>query len=283
MANPTLDLIDKYLSVIIGFGSTVSIILVIAEFFWLVILRSLTRRCIQDMIVSYSSFIPNLAAKVCLSTAWIQVYFIIHERIVSFVPQINWYTTIVAFLIIDFLYYWKHRIEHQVRLFWGYHSVHHSSSYYNYAVAFRGLFTEQFTSNLFYLPAVFIGFHPVVLVLCIKLVYLYQFWLHSEMIGCLHTFDLIFNSPSNHRVHHGCNDIYIDKNLGGVTMLWDHLFGTYQSEVEASNYGLTKPIKSANPFNVYFYEFSCIFYNIKNARSLQKRLSYLLGHPGREC
>src|SRR4029078_7461883 len=148
---------------------------------------------------------------------------------------------------VDFLYYWFHRKSHEVNAFWAAHVVHHSSEEYNLAVALRqGAFQSSF-SWIFYLPLAVIGFPPLMFLTVSSVDSLYQFWIHTRAIGKLGPLEWILNTPSNHRVHHGRNPKYIDRNHGGILIVWDRLFGTYQKEEEEPAYGITTPLESWNP------------------------------------
>ncbi len=155
---------------------------------------------------------------------------------------------VFGFLAVDLLYYWFHRVSHQVAVVWGSHEPHHSSEEYNLSVALRqGSFQGVF-SFWFYLPLAFLGLHPVIFLTCSAFNTIYQFWIHTRAIGKMWApFELIFNTPSHHRVHHGINPKYIDKNHGGTLIIWDKIFGSFQAEEEEPVYGTVKPLASWNP------------------------------------
>lgn len=163
---------------------------------------------------------------------------------------------ISCFLLYDFAYYWKHRFGHEVALFWGSHVAHHQSENYNLSTALRQT-SIDFYGFLFYLPFFFLGFPAEVLFTSVSLNLIYQFWIHTEHVPKLGVFEWFFVSPSNHRVHHGRNSIYVDKNYGGFLIIWDRLFGSFQEEIDSEPvvYGLRKPLNSWNPLwaNVHVY------------------------------
>jgi sterol desaturase/sphingolipid hydroxylase (fatty acid hydroxylase superfamily) len=192
---------------------------------------------------------------------------------------INLGTTIVAVAIADFLYYWNHRAEHRIRFFWGYHSVHHSSTDYNLTVALRLAWVEDFILWIFYIPMVLVGFHPLHALIALQIVGIYQIWIHNQKIGRLGFLDRILNTASTHRVHHGANPIYIDKNYGGILMLWDHLFGTYQAETEKVIYGLTEPINTTNPIKINLIEYIRIGRDWQRSVTSKERFLSLFGPP----
>lgn len=160
----------------------------------------------------------------------------------------QWWVWVVCFIGTDFFYYWFHRYAHEISFLWGGHIVHHQSEEYNLSVALRQGAFQSATSWVFYLPLALIGFSPVVFVIMNQFMVLYQFWIHTRAIDRMPAwFEFIFNTPSHHRVHHGVNPIYIDKNHGGTLIVWDRLFGTFQAETEPVVYGVTKPLQSWNP------------------------------------
>ncbi len=158
-------------------------------------------------------------------------------------PSSAW-TWAIAFLGVDFCYYWWHRLSHEVNFLWAAHVVHHQSEDYNLSVALRQAFFTQFTSFPFYLPLVFLGIPPTVLGITIALSTLYQFWIHTELVDRLPRFEKLFNAPMHHRVHHAINPKYLDKNYAATLILWDKLFGTYIEETEPCVYGTVKPLRS---------------------------------------
>ena len=156
---------------------------------------------------------------------------------------------LLALVCYDFLYYWNHRLGHEVGIFWAAHVVHHQSQHYNLSTALRQPATYALLGWVFYLPMALAGVPPLVFAVVGLIDLLYQFWIHTEQIGSMGRFDRWFASPSNHRVHHAVNDRYLDKNYGGVLMLWDHLFGTFEPEdpEEPCVYGTRKPLQSWDP------------------------------------
>ena len=164
-------------------------------------------------------------------------------------------TWVPCFLGVDFFYYWFHRVSHESNLPWGAHIVHHSSEEYNLSVALRQGAFQSLWSFPFYLPLAWLGFPPIVFLACSSFDTLYQFWIHTRTIGKLGPLEWVLNTPSHHRVHHGCDEQYIDKNYAGMLIVWDRMFGSFQPEVEEPIYGITKPLASWNPVwaNVHHY------------------------------
>lgn len=163
---------------------------------------------------------------------------------------------IALILLQDMCYYWFHRAAHRINFLWASHVTHHSSEEYNLAVALRQSTFQQFFSWPVYLPLALIGFPPEWLAFTISINLIYQFWFHTREVDRLPRWvEAIFNTPSHHRVHHGTNPQYLDKNYGGIFIVWDRLFGTFEPEVEEVRYGLTVPLASYNPVwaNIHYY------------------------------
>lgn len=190
---------------------------------------------------------------------------------------INGWTWALALLAADFTYYWMHRIEHEHRILWANHSVHHSSEDYNLTVAMRLSIIESAIEWIFLVPMILIGFTPFQAVVGLIFIAQYQTWIHTERIVKLGWLDEVFNTPSVHRVHHGSNRKYLDKNYGGVLIIWDKIFGTFQREEEKVIYGLTKNINSNNPLTINFIEYKNIWEDVKKCRNWKDRFRIVFG------
>tara|TARA_R110000868_G_scaffold779_2_gene5753 strand:+ start:4650 stop:5435 length:786 start_codon:yes stop_codon:yes gene_type:complete len=162
---------------------------------------------------------------------------------------------IISFLLVDFIYYWYHRLSHDIKLLWAFHLVHHSSIFMNLTVSYRLNWLSAIITPFVVAPLVIIGFPLEYILIAFAVNLLYQFFLHTETIGKLGFIEGIMATPSAHRVHHGSNPMYIDKNFGGIFMIWDRLFGTYQEEIEKPIYGITTGFISNNPFVLVFKGF----------------------------
>jgi sterol desaturase/sphingolipid hydroxylase (fatty acid hydroxylase superfamily) len=186
----------------------------------------------------------------------------------------------VALLFADDLcYYWFHRIHHESRFFWASHVVHHSSEHYNLSTALRQTWTPM-TNTLFWAPLALLGFHPVMIVTQQAISLLYQFWIHTEAVNRLGPLEWVLNTPSHHRVHHGSNPRYLDRNYAGIFIIWDRLFGTFQAEDERPVYGLTHNIKTYNPVRIAFHEFAAILRDVRRPAPLRVRLGLMFRGPG---
>jgi alkylglycerol monooxygenase len=156
---------------------------------------------------------------------------------------------VAALLLYDFSHYWYHRFSHEIPVLWGSHVVHHSSEYFNLSTALRQPATATLITWIFHLPMAVLGVPPVMYLIVGLVDLLYQYWVHTELVGRLGVLDRILVTPSNHRVHHGQNDYCIDRNYGGIFVIWDRMFGTFVDEREGEkiSYGIRKPLRSLNP------------------------------------
>jgi sterol desaturase/sphingolipid hydroxylase (fatty acid hydroxylase superfamily) len=187
----------------------------------------------------------------------------------------------MLFFAEDFTYYWWHRASHEVRLLWAAHENHHSSEYFNYSTALRQSYTTPFTVPLFYWVLPLLGFHPAMLLTQISVSLIYQFWIHTELVGRLpRGFEWAFNTPSHHRVHHGANVEYLDRNHGGILIVWDRLFGTFEPERAPVVYGLTRNIHSFQPLRIAFHEWAALLRDALRPAALRTRLAYAFAPPG---
>lgn len=208
----------------------------------------------------------------------------VYENFRIFTVPITWWSFIILIFFDDFSYYWFHRTSHENRFFWASHVVHHSSKHYNLSTALRQTWTGGFYSFIFWLWLPLIGFHPGMIIFQMSISLLYQFWIHTELIQKMPKWvEFFFNTPSHHRVHHGSNPIYLDRNHAGILIIWDKLFGTFQPELESEKvkYGLVVNIKTYNPIVIAFNEWGALFKDliIKNV-SLRNRIKYLYKPPG---
>ncbi len=193
------------------------------------------------------------------------------------IPMTGW-TWAISILAADFTYYWMHRLEHKHRILWAHHSVHHSSEDYNLTISMRLSIIEGAIEWIFLIPMILIGFNPFQAIVSLIFVVQYQTWIHTERIVKLGWLDETFNTPSVHRVHHGSNDQYLDKNYGGILILWDKLFGTFQREEEKVRYGLTKNINTNNPITISFIEYKNIWKDVQQCSTWKDRLKIIFGN-----
>ncbi len=195
----------------------------------------------------------------------------------------QWWAWVALFFLDDFIYYWFHRANHEVRLFWAGHVPHHSSERLNFGTALRQGVGERVHKYLFWLPLPLLGFDAVMVFTMIGLSLFYQFWVHTQAVGRLPGWvELVFNTPSHHRVHHASNVRYLDCNHAGVLIVWDRLFGTFSEEQadEPPVYGLTRNIDTYNPLRVAFGEYLAILRDAFRAGGWRGAWAYALRAPG---
>jgi len=191
-----------------------------------------------------------------------------------------WYTWVILFIGVDLTIYVYHRMTHRIRLLWAGHQVHHSSQYLNTSVALRRKWAQWF-EKLMWLPLPLLGVPPVLVFTMHSLHLLYGLFAHTEKIGKLpRPFEAVLVTPSHHRVHHGSDPEYLDKNYGSILIIWDRMFGSFQEETHRPTYGLTKPLTSTNIWRIQMNEFLGMFRDIRHADGWRARLGYVFGPPG---
>ncbi len=218
----------------------------------------------------------DLAWKVVAFSIYLKLY---EHRIVNVgTGVLAWVALIFAD---DLCYYWYHRIGHEIRFFWAGHVAHHSSQRYYLATALRQSWTAPFFTVMFWVPLPLLGFRPEMILLMKSFSLLYQYWIHTELIGNLGPIiEGVMNTPSHHRVHHGSNPEYIDKNYAGIFIVWDRLFGTFEPERAKVVYGLTKNIESHNPVHIQFHEFREIARDVRDADTWGERFRAAFSRTG---
>jgi sterol desaturase/sphingolipid hydroxylase (fatty acid hydroxylase superfamily) len=237
----------------------------------------------NDAITNLSCGIGSQLAGIFLKLLTFGAYVFIYNNFSFFKGQIpfTWWSIIILFVGVDFFYYWFHRLAHEISVLWGSHIVHHQSEEYNLTVALRQAWLQGAFSWVFYVPLAFIGFEPLMFASVASFQTLYQFWIHTKFINKMHpAIEYVFNTPSHHRVHHGVNPQYIDKNHGGTLIIFDRMFGTFQPEEEEVVYGITKQPKSWNPIWVNFEYWIDLFRKVFHVKHFSDKIKMLLGPPG---
>ena len=238
---------------------------------------------LRDTITKISIGIGNQALGVFFTFFLIGIYLWFYETFGFFsewlTPSVlNFVVCVVAF---DFLYYWAHRFSHEWNFLWAAHVVHHSSEEYNLSVALRQSWFHNLLAFFIFLPLPILGFDPKIFFAAGGVVTIYQFWIHTKSIDRMpQWFEFIFNSPSHHRVHHGVNPKYIDKNHAAIFILWDRMFGTFQEEEEMPTFGITTPIKSWNPAWANFHYWAEMYQLMKQCSSWKDKFRVLFARPG---
>lgn len=194
-------------------------------------------------------------------------------------PAELWWSWVILFFVDDLAYYVFHRASHEIRVLWNFHVVHHTSEQYNLSVAVRQSWFGGVAHWIFYAPIMLLGFAPWMFFLTHSFNLLYQFWIHTKTIRTLGPFEHVLNTPSHHRVHHGVNDEYLDKNYGGVLIIWDRLFGSYIKESEEPRYGIIKPINSYNPLWINTHGWFEMFEAISKSHGIYAKLRCIFGSP----
>jgi sterol desaturase/sphingolipid hydroxylase (fatty acid hydroxylase superfamily) len=237
----------------------------------------------RDTFASLSMGIGNVIISAFTTLGAVALWaFAYRHRVVDVTTGHPVVTGALLFLGEDLCYYLFHRTHHHVRLLWAAHVHHHSSQYFNLSTALRQPWLTPFTGPWFWLPLALVGFTPPMILTAQAVSLLYQFWIHTEVIGKLWApLEWLLNTPSHHRVHHGKNALYLDKNHGGVLIVWDRLFGSFQSETEPVRYGLTKDIGTFNPFRIATHELVSIVRDLRASRSFREAMGCLFGPPSR--
>lgn len=244
---------------------------------------------IADLSLGITSQVTGIATK--LLTVGLFAFVSLHWSLQRVTPLPAWPTEALGtwpgilgwtagFLAVDLAFYWSHRLSHEVNLLWAGHVVHHSSEEYNLTVALRQSSLHGLFTWVFYLPLALLGMPWQMFVTCYGLNLVYQFWIHTREVGRLGVLEWFMNTPSHHRVHHGVNPKYQDRNYAGVLIIWDRLFGTFTPEEEEPVYGITTPLASWNPVWANVHVFAEIGRNLRRARGWRERLRVLFGRPG---
>jgi alkylglycerol monooxygenase len=235
---------------------------------------------LNDSITNLSAGTSQQVIGLFLKVLTLGVYEAVYANFAFFKVPHTWWSWVVAFVLYDLCYYWAHRMSHEVNLFWSGHVVHHQSEEYNLSVALRQSWFQGIWTAPFYLPMALLGFDTPQLLIVGGFNLIYQFWIHTEMIDRMGFLESFMNTPSHHRVHHGRNPKYIDKNHAGTFIIWDRMFGTFQVEEERPVYGITTPINSWNPVWANFSHYEHIGAQLRNAPSLTDKLKVLFYKPG---
>jgi sterol desaturase/sphingolipid hydroxylase (fatty acid hydroxylase superfamily) len=236
----------------------------------------------QESLTSLAVFIIHHLTQILFMFVPTGMLFFAWQHRLFTIPIDRWWSIPLLFISLEFCYYWYHRTAHQVRWLWATHAVHHSSKYFNLSAAYRLGWTGWLSGNiLFFMPLAWLGFQPIAIGIGLSLNLLYQFWIHTELISKLGILEWVLNTPSHHRVHHASNPEYIDRNFGGVLIIFDRLFGTFAEEKfnRSITYGLTHPLSSHNPFEIALDEWHRLFRDLSVAKTWRDRLRAILGIP----
>lgn len=220
-----------------------------------------------------------------ISLLLLMPFFVLLHEFSIFSIEYNVFNIFLAFVVQDFLYYWFHRASHHIHWLWAAHVVHHSSRYMNFSTAFRQSIMYPIVGMwIFWLPMILIGYGPTLVFTIVSLNLAFQFFVHTQWVGKLGWLEKVFNTPSHHRVHHAINADYIDKNFAGVLIVWDKMFGTFQSEradIE-TRYGIIGKLPEHNPISANFHQWRYLLSQFEKAPSLRTKLGVLFGYPTHE-
>jgi sterol desaturase/sphingolipid hydroxylase (fatty acid hydroxylase superfamily) len=234
----------------------------------------------RDTRTSLTMGLGNVTINVLWKLVVVAIYAGLYELTPLRLDPHNPLTWVALFFADDLAYYWFHRVSHESRVFWASHVVHHSSTHYNLSTALRQTWVPM-TYLPFWLPLLLLGFAPWMVLLAQAWSLIYQFGLHTERIGRLpRPLEAVLNTPSHHRVHHGSNEVYLDRNYGGILIIWDRLFGSFEPEGERVRYGLTTNIGTFKPLRVAFGEYTALWHDIRVAHGARTKLALIFRGPG---
>lgn len=247
-----------------------------------IVLKKMSWNIVGDSIANIITLILFMGLEFIIGALFLyQLFFWIHHYFSLPHLPLNLVTIISCILLADFAYYWDHRLMHRIGIGWATHTVHHSSPHFNMSVAYRFGPLDSIFPILFSIPIVMLGFNPWILLSAELFVQTFQAILHTEAIGKLpRPIEFIFNTPSHHRVHHGSNVQYWDKNYAGILIIWDRMFGTFEEEKETVVYGVSEPIESVNPFVVFFHGFTRLYRDMSNVKGIKNKFLLWVKPPG---
>ncbi len=237
----------------------------------------------KDSVASIGMGIGSVVVDTGIKGLVYSTMFFLHSHYALFDIQMTaWWAWLLLLLLDDFSFYWHHRFSHEVRILWAAHINHHSSQRYNLTTALRQSWVERLYKYLFWLWLPVIGFPPQMVLTMISFSLIYQYWIHTQTIGTLGFFEWFMNTPAHHRLHHAANPAYLDCNYGGIFIIWDRLFGSFQAKLsdEEPIYGITKNIYSYNLLHIAFHEYINTWRDLKIPVPFVKKLGFLFMPPG---
>jgi len=257
-----------------------SMLIELAALKWLDHDDNLTGYLAKDARTSVLMGVGSLVSTTVLKVVMFLAYIGLWTYVAPWHVPTTWWGVLLSVLMVDVAYYWNHRFVHRARVGWAAHQAHHSSEYMNFATALRQKWNPWF-EFFFFLPLPLLGISPMGIYIAFSINLIYQFFVHTETIDKLpRPIEFIFNTPSHHRVHHGSDEIYLDKNYAGILIIWDRLFGTFQPELFRPTYGLTHPVETYNLIKLQYGDYADLWRDVKQARSWRDRLGYLFMPPG---
>lgn len=240
----------------------------------------------QGNLFSYESTITNMSVGIAerllsllITASFYQLYYYVYENFALYIIPNHWSIWVILLLATDLVWYWYHRLGHEVNLFWGAHVVHHQSEEFNYTVSARITVLQAVVRNVFWCTLPFLGFHPAMVIAILVVHGTYSFFTHTQVIGKLGWLEYILITPSHHGVHHASNEKYLNKNYGDIFVFWDKLFGTFQKEEEKPAYGLTHPLKSHSFLWQHFHYYAELWEACRRSRSVWQSIRIIFGKP----
>lgn len=254
-------------------------LLVLLEFIYGLVIKRNTYQNIKDTFSSLSLSLAWLGVTALVSGLMLSFNYFLYQFRLFDIGQ-TWYEIVLLFVVIDFSFYWWHRSSHRVRVLWANHINHHSSREFNFSTALRFPLFAPIIRPLFFLHIPIIGFEPTLMYGIGIASLVWTVFCHTKHIGSLGPLEYILVTPSHHRVHHGSNEEYIDKNYGATLIIWDKLFGTFQPELGPVKFGLVKNINTYNPIKTIFHEWSSWVGDLRRSRSLKDLFKFTFRPPG---
>ncbi|RAV97771.1 sterol desaturase family protein [Pseudochryseolinea flava] len=237
----------------------------------------------DSSIANFSIGVAERLLNLFLTASFYGVFYYVYENFAIWALPNTWWMWGILILSTDLVWYWYHRLGHEVNLFWGAHIVHHQSEEFNYSVSARITTLQAIVRNVFWALLPLAGFHPSMVIATLIIHGAYSFFTHTQIVGKLGWLEHIFITPSHHRVHHASNEKYLDKNYGDLFVFWDKIFGTFQTEKEeehgATVYGLTHPIKSHSFIWQHFHYYLEMLYAIRKTHGLRAKFKIIFGNP----
>lgn len=254
------------------------ILLIVVEFI-IDIRRKLKLYEIKDSVACITMGLGSLGIGIFTKAFMFFLYMYLYQFRIFDIPNVWWMWVLLLFAD-DFSFYWKHRLSHEVRILWAGHVQHHSSEKMNFSVALRQSWGEPFFEFIFWIWLPIIGFHPINILVMMGISLIFQFLLHTKLVGRLGFLEYIFNTPSHHRVHHATQVKYLDRNHAGIFIIWDRLFGTFSEEEEDPVYGITTNIHTFNPLKIATHEYVSLWKDVRRAKKFSDKLKYIFYPPG---
>ncbi|MEJ2871487.1 sterol desaturase family protein [Actinomycetospora sp. OC33-EN08] len=258
-----------------------AILVELAALRWLDHDDSVTGYALRDARASISMGVVSLVFLTAFKVVTFFAFSAVYVHLAPFhLPTDTWWYWVLVVLGVDLGYYAHHRFSHRVRIAWAGHQAHHSSEFMNFGTALRQKWNPWF-EFFFWLPLPLLGFDPWTLYAAFGVNLVFQFFVHTELVDKLpRPVEFVFNTPSHHRVHHGRDPEYLDRNYGGILIIWDRLFGTFAAEGRRPTYGLTTPVETFNVVILQYGHYADIARDVRAARRWRDRLGYVLGPPG---